>query len=158
MAVGLFQLAPHIDQINQHEQRGQPGFAGEGHHAEGHRHQEDAGEPGLIPANLALYLAIYDPVFTAHAQQQGHADGGIAYGGEHQGATEGGAYPNLLLGGGIPHQQRGQGNYAFGQGSAEGRQQGAGGTLGELEVMAGPFDTVDEIFAGQVDGDGREQK
>ncbi|MNK61021.1 hypothetical protein D3C87_801730 [compost metagenome] len=97
-------------------------------------------------------------MLRTHAQQQGQADGGVAYGGEHQGTAEGGAYPYLLLGGGIPHQQRAQGDYAFGQGSAEGRQQGAGGTLGELEVMAGPFDTVDEIFAGQVDGDGREQK
>jgi hypothetical protein len=61
---------------------------------------------------------------------KGQADGGIAYGGEYQGATEGGPYPYLLLGGGIPHQQGAQGDDALGQGSAEGRQQGAGGTLG----------------------------
>ncbi len=130
VAVGLFQLAPHIDQIHQHEQRSQPGFTGEGHHAEGHRHQEDADEPGLITAYLALHLAIDGPVLPAHAQQQGHADGGITYGGQHQRAAEGGTYAYLLLSGGIPHQQGGQGDDAFGQGRAEGRQQGAGGALG----------------------------
>ena len=65
---------------------------------------------------------------------------------------------HLLLGGGIPHQQGGQGDDAFGQGRAEGRQQRTGGTLGEFEMMAGPFDAVDEVFAGKVDGDRRDEK
>ena len=59
---------------------------------------------------------------------------------------------------GHPHQQGGQGDDAFGQGRAEGGQQRTGGALGQFEMMAGPFDAVDEVSAGQIDGDGRDQK
>lgn len=158
MAVGLFQLTSHIEEVHQHEQGGQPGFTGEGHHAKQHGQQEDSGKPGLIAANFALHLTMNDPVPMVQAQQQGHANGGIAKGGEHQGTAEGRTYAYLLLGGGIPHQQGGQGDDTFGQGRAEGRQQRTGGTLGQFEMMAGPFDAVDEVFAGQIDGDGRDQK
>ena len=58
---------------------------------------------------------------------------------------------------GHPHQQRGRGDDAFRQGRAEGSQQRTGCTLGQFEMMAGPFDAVDEVFAGQIDGDGRDR-
>ena len=114
VTVTLFQLAPYIDEVDQQEERGQPALAGEGDQPQRGRHQKDPDKPALIPANLALHLAIDGPFGTPHAKQQGEADCRIADGRQHQRPAKGGANADLLLGGCVAHQQSGQGHDTLG--------------------------------------------
>ena len=91
-------------------------------------------------------------------EPHGHTHHRIGDRGQHQRPTHGSADADIARFRGLAEHHGDEGHGAFRQGRAERSQHRAGRGRTELELVAHPFDTVDEVFAGQIDRAGRAEK
>ncbi len=162
---GGIDLTPDIEGVSGKKQDAKPGLIGENDEAERHLDGEDGEEAQLVAAKALgvdghgmAHLSLQRLAALALVKPEGEADDPVSNGGQHQWATHGRADTDVLLLRRLAEDDRHKGDGAFGQGGAEGGQDGTDGGGAEVHVLAAPFDAVDEEFARQIDGDGRAEK
>jgi hypothetical protein len=159
---------PEVDRVGGEEQQAEPRLDREGHQAQGDLDDEDRQEPPLVPGQPPGVAQ----VVTGHrsgaarvrhagghpglrprpaAGQQHHPGDPVRDRGQSQRAAHRGAHADVLLLRAVPEHDSHEGDHAFRQRGAEGREDGADREPSDVEPLAQPFHGVDEPLAGQVD-------
>ncbi len=150
-------FAPDIYGIGRQEEHAQPRLIGKGDEAQPDLDDED-GQKGQLVVGQALAVRLYAVIGALEfvlIEPQGQADNTIGNGRQHQRSTHGRADADILLLRRMAKGDGGEGHGAFRQGGSEGGQNSADRRSAQLHVLTAPFDRVDEIFAGEIDRQGR---
>src|SRR5208337_2385059 len=149
---------PEVGGVRSKENQSTPGLCGESHETKSDLSSEDHEEPALIPAKVLMIDVKKCRSPSGSACEERPAHHGVRNRSKDQRPAQRGPDADLLLGWGFPEDHGNKGHHAFGKRGAEGGKDRSRCLLAEIESVAGPLHAVYEVFAGQIDQNGRAEE